>query len=337
MHAVLLTAAGNADVLHFSTEVPLPQLPGPHFMRVRLHAAGLNPVDYKLRQRGGFFPQNLPTVLGCDGAGVVEEIGAAVSRFKPGDAVYFFNGGLGGVEPGNYAQYTVIHEDYAAPKPACLSFIEAAAVPLAFITAWEALIDRAHLTAGQSVLIHAGAGGVGHLAVQLAKIKGAKVVTTVSNVEKAAFVRELGADHCILYRDNDFVAATLDWSHAQGVDVVMDNVGGDVFCASFNAAKIYGQVVTLLEPPCDSTAIKVAKLRNLSLSFELMLTPILQGMHTARLAQTQMLQEAGRLFEQGHLHVKVTQVFPLHQAAHAHRLLEEGHVRGKIVLDIASA
>jgi NADPH:quinone reductase len=335
MKAIWLTAAGEPEVLQFNDNAPLPVLPGAQFMRVRLHAAGLNPVDYKLRARGGFFPQNLPAVLGCDGAGIVEEVGADVRRFKPGDAVYFFNGGLGGTEPGNYAEYTVIHEDYAAAKPASLSFVQAAAVPLVFITAWETLFDRARLQAGQRVLIHAGAGGVGHVAIQLAKLKGAHIATTVSDADKGAFVLELGADHWIDYHRQDFVAETLAWSAGEGADVVMDNVGGEVFCQSFSAAKIYGHVVTLLEPPCDAAALKIAKLRNLSLSFELMLTPILQGMHTARVAQTRMLEEAARLLDSGQLRIEVSHVLPLEQAAHAHQLLEAGHMRGKVVLEIA--
>lgn len=334
MKAVVMHAAGGPEVLQIEKNAALPELPGPEYVRVRLYAAGVNPVDYKLRIKGGFFPDRLPAILGCDGAGIVEQVGSGVTRFRPGDAVYFFNGGLGGPEPGNYAEYTIVHQDYLAVKPASLSFTQAAAVPLVLITAWEALFDRARLQAGQSVLIHAGGGGVGHVAVQLARHYGARVAATVS-AAKAEFVQKLGADLCIDYRSTDFVNAALDWSGGEGVDVVMDNVGGEVFCRSFGAAKIYGCVVTLLEPPCDQNALKTAKLRNLSLSFELMLTPVLQNIHQARVAQTRMLEQAAQLIDAGQLEVVVSRALPLEQAAEAHRLLEAGHTLGKIVLEIA--
>jgi NADPH2:quinone reductase len=333
MKAVLLTAAGGVDTLKIA-EVAIPQLPSPEHLQVKLHAAGINPVDYKMRQRGGFVPDNLPVILGCDGAGVVTAIGTAVTRFKVGDEVYFFNGGIGTTEPGNYAEYTVIHQAYTALKPRNFSMIEAAALPLVWITAWESLVDRAQLQAGQTVLIHAGAGGVGHVAIQLAKSLGAKVAVTVSQAEKAEFAQSLGADHCILYTQTDFVKATLDWTQGHGVDVLYDTVGGDLFCHSFAATRIYGRVVSILEKACDGETIKIAKLRNLSLIFELMLTPMILGLHSARIAQRQMLEEAARRAEAGQLRVKVSHVLPLEHAAEAHRLIEAGHTVGKIVLTV---
>jgi len=333
MKAVLLTAAGGPEVLQV-TEVEVPKLPEPNFIRVRLHAAGINPVDYKLRNKGGFAPDNLPKILGCDGAGVVDIVGEAVTRFKPGDEVYFFNGGLGLDEPGNYAEYTVIHQDYAALKPQNISMAEAAALPLAWITAWEALVDRAQLQAGQTVLISAGAGGVGHLAIQLAKKLGARVAATVSNQEKAKFVRSLGAEHWIDYTQINFVQAILDWTDGLGAEVIFDTVGGDSFCRSIAATRVYGKVVTLLEHPCDASSIKMAKLHNLSLIYELMLTPTLQGMQIARIAQRVMLEEANCMIAANELQVTVSQELPLSQVAKAHRLIEAGHTIGKIVLKI---
>jgi NADPH2:quinone reductase len=277
-------------------------------------------------------PDKLPIILGCDGAGVVDGGGDAETRFKVGDEVYFFNGGIGSDEQGNYAEYSTIHQDYAAIKPKSISMAKAAALPLAWITAWEALVDRAQLQADQTVLIHAGAGGVGHLAVQLAKSLGARVAVTISSQEKADFAKSLDADYCINYIQTDFVQAALDWTSGTGVDVVFDTVGGDIFCRSIEAARIYGKVVTLLEPPCDSGAIKIAKFRNLSLIYELMLTPMLQGMHEARVAQRVMIEEATRLIEANRLQVRVTKALPLAQVAEAHRFVEEGHTMGKIVL-----
>lgn len=334
MRAVLLTAAGGVENLKIQ-KVPIPALPSSEHIQVRLRAAGVNPVDYKMRKRGGFFPDKLPTILGCDGAGVVEKIGNEVTRFKVGDEVYFFNGGIGGPDPGNYAEYTTIHQDYAALKPKNLSFTEAASVPLAWLTAWESLLDRVGLQAQQTVLIHAGAGGVGYLAIQLAKHLGAHVITTVSSQEKINFVNALKADHVINYRDTDFVQATLNLTGGQGVDVVFDTVGGETFCRSFGAAKVYGTVVTLLEDVCSADAIKLAKLRNLSVVYELMLTPMHLKMHEARIAQRKALEEATYLLEMGRLKLAISHVFPLADVAQAHQLIEQGHTIGKIVLSIA--
>jgi NADPH2:quinone reductase len=329
MKAIIATAAGGPEVLQL-TETDMPALPGPEFMRVKLHAAGLNPVDFKMRKRCGLGGQ--PYIPGCDGAGVVESVGSAVTRFRPGDAVYFCNGGIGTAEPGNYAEYTVAHQDVAAHIPSGWSLEQAAGLPLAWITAWESLRDRARLAAGQTVLIHAGAGGVGHLAIQLAASLGARVAVTVSGAEKTEFCRRLGAELCIEYRQQDFVQATLDWTQGRGADVVFDTVGGDTFCRSFGAACVYGQVVTLLEPVCDAEAIKIAKLRNLSLSYELMLTPMILAMPQARAAQGQMLRQATELANAGKLEIQISRTFPLAQAAQAHRLLEQGHIQGKLVL-----
>lgn len=333
MRAILLTAAGGTDVLKMA-DVATPTLPSPQHIRVRLQAAAVNPVDYKMRKRGGFFPDKLPAILGCDGAGTVEAVGDAVTRFKVGDTVYFFNGGVGGPDQGNYAEYTTIHEDYAALKPHNVSMTDAASIPLVWLTAWESLVDRAQLRKQQTVLIHAGVGGVGYVAIQLAKHLGAKVVTTVSGSDKAALAKTLGADYCIDYKQVDFVQATLEWTHGAGVDVVLDTVGGETFCRSFAAAKVYGKVVTLLEDLCSGDAIKLAKLRNLTIGYELMLTPMHLGMHESRIAQRKMLEEATRLIDAGQLQIKVSQVLPLAQVADAHRLIEAGHTIGKIVLEI---
>ncbi len=333
MKAILLTAPGSVDCLKL-TEIPMPKISYPNGVLIRLKAAGINPVDYKMRQRGGFFPDHLPIILGCDGTGYVEAMGENVTRFKVGDEVYFFNGGIGNEESGNYAEYTVVHQDYLAFKPATLSMAEAASLPLAWITAWESLIDRAQLQTHQTVLIHAGAGGVGYLAIQLAKRLGAQVVTTVSDAAKAQFVRELGADQVINYRDTDFVKACLEWTKGQGVDVCFDTVGGDVTCRSLEATRVYGKLVTLLDLSCPDSAFKLARMRNISLIQELMLTPLYLGMSEARIKQRMMLEEANRLFEQQQLRIHVSQIFPLSEFAQAHHLIEQGHVQGKLVLEI---
>ncbi len=326
-----MTAVGGPEFL-VPADVDEPAIRTPTQLMVQLKAAGVNPIDTKLRSRGVFYPDALPAVLGCDGAGVVTGVGTAVSRFRPGDAVWFCNGGLGGAQ-GNYAEYTVVEEAVARPKPAGLDFIQAAAMPLVLITAWEALFDRARLHAGQSVLIHAGAGGVGHVAIQLARHRGARVLTTVGSAENAQWVAALGADEAILYHEQDFVAAVAELTGGRGVDVVLDSVGGETFRDSIRAMAHYGDLVTLLDP---GTGIdwKEARNRNLRIGFELMLTPMLADLPEARTRHGEILDECAALFASGQLRAHVSQVLPLAQAADAHRHLEQGHMQGKLVLAI---
>jgi len=329
MKAVLMTGPGGPEALSVD-QVAEPRLGTDRGLLVRLKAAGVNPVDTKLRSRGTFYPDRLPCILGCDGAGVVEAVGDSVSRFRVGDEVYFCNGGIGG-EPGNYAEYALVDERFAAAKPETLSFAEAAAAPLVLITAWESLYDRARLQAGQTVLVHAGAGGVGHVAIQLAKQAGCRVCTTVSSEEKAAFVRRLGADEVVDYKTTDFADDALAWTGGIGVDVALDTVGGATFVKSFEAVRHYGDLVTLLQPPADSDW-KVARIRNLSISLELMLTPMYDGLTDARTHQAEILEQASRLFDQETLKIQVSHTLPLAEAAQAHRLIEQGGMVGKIVL-----
>lgn len=332
MKAVLMTNTGEPDVLQLR-ELPDPDLYGPSDVLVRVRAAGVNPVDTKVRRAHMYYPGSFPAILGCDGAGVVERVGPSVTRFRPGDEVFYFNNGLGGA-PGNYAQYAVVHEDFLATKPRNLSMAEAAALPLVFITAWESLVDRAGLRPEHSVLIHAGAGGVGHIAIQLAHALGAYVATTVSSDEKAGFVRSLGAGLAINYRESSFVEAALDWTEGVGVRVVLDTVGGRTFCQSFAAARMYGRVVSILSSTCHVDAINVARLRNLTLGYVQMTAPLYLGLQGARKHQTRMLEEARKLAEAGKLKPVVSRIMPLEEAAEAHRLIEEGHAAGKVVLDI---
>lgn len=332
MQAIHMTATGPAAEVLQLVDIPEPGITSPTQIKVRIRAAGINPVDTKLRNKGMLVPDALPAIPGCDGAGTVIETGTAVTRYNPGDNVWFCHGGLGGA-PGNYAEITVLEETAAQPMPAALDFAEAAALPLVLITAWEALFDRAGLAAGQTVLIHAGAGGVGHVAIQLAKAAGAQVATTVSTPEKAAVVRQLGADHVIHYRDTDVTAAVMEWTAGNGVDVVLDTVGGDTFRNSLDAASVYGHVVTLLDPGNDVNW-KNARNRNLSISFTLMLTPMLQDLPAASKHQGEILDHCAKLISDGKLRPLVSMTLPLAEAAQAHRLVEAGHVQGKLVLDI---
>ena len=332
MQAIVMNQPGGPEVLTLRT-LPVPELPSPHHLRVRQYAAGINPVDTKVRANGTFYPDRLPTVLGCDGAGVVEAVGDKVARFKPGDKVYYFQGGIGG-EQGCYAEYNTVHEEYAARIPANLDFTAAAAVPLVLITAWEALYDRTHTQPADHVLIHAAAGGVGHVAVQLARHTLARVAATVGDADKAAFVRALGAERIIEYKKEDFVQAARDWTNGAGVDMILDPVGGETFSKSLTATRVYGQVVTLVQAPFDAEAVKAGRLRNIGIQYEVMLAPQYFGMHAARVHQREILEEGAGLIETGKLKVHVSAVLPLAQAAEAHRLIGAGRTTGKIVLQI---
>jgi len=332
--AILMTAAGNADVLQLR-EVPKPELPSPHHLLVKLAAAGVNPLDTKLRANPVYHPDKLPAILGCDGAGVVEEIGSAVTRFKVGDAVYFCNGGLGGDqgdEPGCYAEYTTLHEEYCAAKPTNLSLEDSAALPLVLLTAWESLVERANLQAGQTILIHAAAGGVGHVAVQLAHHLGANIAATVGSEEQAGLVHGLGAEKIIEYREQDFVQETLNWTEEKGADVVLDTVGGETFLRSLNAVRIGGKLVSILATPLAAADVQLARQRNLSLCYELMLTPQVMKLHDERIRQRKILEQGAQLIEASRLGVLVSHKLPLENAAEAHRLIEQGSMTGKIIL-----
>ncbi len=333
MKAILMTAAGAPDVLQLA-DVNEPTIQTPTEILVRLKAAGVNPIDTKLRSRGTFQPDHLPSILGCDGAGIVEAIGADVTKFKVGDAVYFCNGGLG-AHQGNYAELTTIDEKFAAHKPQSLSFEEAAAAPLVLLTAWEALYDRGRLDASSSpyVLIHAGAGGVGHVAIQLAKLRGAKIATTIGSEAKARFVRGLGADLEIAYKQTDFVEAAIAWTNGAGVSLAFDTVGGKLIEQTFPAVQVYGDIITILEPPAD-ISWKIARTRNLRFSFELMLTPMLLGRNDLQIHQANILTECAQLFDTGKLKIHVSEVFQLADATKAHQLLETGSMTGKLVLTI---
>jgi NADPH2:quinone reductase len=330
MKAILMTSAGNADVLALFN-IDKPELRSPHHMRVKLAAAGVNPLDTKLRSKPVYYPDKLPAILGCDGAGVVEKIGSAVSRFEVGDTVYFNNGGIGD-EPGCYAEYTTLHEDCCAASPANLSLQDSAALPLVLLTAWEALVERANLQAGQTILIHAAAGGVGHIAVQLAHHLNARIAVTVGDDKKAGLAHGLDAEKIILYKKQDFVQEVLHWTDGKGVDVVFDTVGGETFLRSLNAVRVGGKVVSLLATPLAAADVQLARLRNLSLHYEMMLTPQLMKLHDERIRQRQILEQGAQLIEAGKLGVLVSYALPLAEAQQAHHLIEQGGVTGKIIL-----
>ncbi len=330
MKAILMTAVGGSDVLQ-EQDIAEPNLSTATQIKVRLHAAGVNPVDTKIRKGGLFYPNApLPAVLGCDGAGEVIEIGANVSDFKIGDKVWFCNGGLGR-EQGNYAPFTVIESRHASLMPN-VDFQIAAAAPLVLITAWGALFERGNLQAEQTVLIHAGAGGVGHVAIQLAKIAGAKVITTVSSNEKAEFVKSLGADEVIFYHQTDVAAEVNRLTNGRGADLVFDTVGADVFKLSIPCTAHFGRIVTILD--ASNLDLSEARMRNLLIGFELMLTPMLRDLDFERDKHVALLKKCAEFINAGKLKIHVSDVLLLSDAKKAHDLIESGHTMGKVVLAI---
>ena len=330
MKAIVMTGTGDEDVLVLQ-EVPAPAMPEGREVLVKLLAAGINPADLKMRKGGTILPGVDPIILGFDGAGVIEAVGPEVKDFKINQDVYFCAAGLG-ASPGTYCEYILIDERFIALKPEALSFAEAAGAPLVCITAWEALYERAGLSAGKNVLIQAGAGGVGHLAIQMAKHSQANVATTVGSAKSAEFVRSLGADQIINYNQADFVAEVLGWTNGRGVDIAFDTVGGGILTRCFHATKFYGNVVGIVESDWATVDWDEARRRNLTVSFTLMLTPMIDNLPEARQHQAQILKECAQLFDHGKLRLQASQTFPLAQAADAHRQLAKGSSGGKIVL-----
>ena len=330
MKAIVMTQTGPAELLELR-DLPESHIEQPTQIKVRLGAAGVNPVDTKIRRNGLLNPGSLPAVLGCDGTGEVVEIGAAVDQYRVGDRVWFCHGGLGG-EPGNYAEYTVLEQRWAAPMPRSLDFEQAAAGPLVLITAWGMLYDRGRLATGQTVLIHAGAGGVGHVALQLAKLRGARVLTTVGSAGNERLARDFGADEVINYRQEDFAAAVNRLTDGEGADLVAEMIGPEVFARSIECTAHFGDLVTLLDP--GPLPLAEARLRNLRIGFELMLTPQLRHLTAAREHQVRILRQCAGWIDAGQLRLHVSQTFPLSEAAAAHRQIETGHTVGKIVLRI---
>lgn len=330
MRAIQMTAVGEPGVLQMA-QLPEPTITSPTQIKVRLHAAGINPIDTKVRSRGLFYGAEPPAILGCDGAGEVVEVGAQVDLFAPGDRVWFCHGGLGR-EQGNYAEYKVLEQAEAEPMPASLDYIHAAAGPLVLITAWEALFDQTRLQTGETALIHAGAGGVGHVAIQLAKARGAHVLATAGTPESMALCRELGADEVIDYLKEDVIARTRELSGGEGVQVCLESVGPQVFRDSIELMAPYGRLVTLLDPGKDLD-LSQARSKNLQIAFTLMLTPMLMDLPGPRAHQGEILRECAALIDDDRLRLHVSQTFPLEQATAAHEQIASGHTHGKLVLN----
>ncbi len=289
--------------------------PGINDLLVRVHATSVNPVDAKIRRDGAWAGVRPPAVIGYDVAGVVEAAGAGVTAFKPGDEVFYTPEIFG--KPGSYAEYHVVDESIVAAKPPRLSFEEAAALPLAGCTAWDAVVELAGVQPGETVLVHGASGGVGSLAVQMARASGARVVATCRR-ERFELVRALGAEVTIDYRDEDVAAAALRETGRTGVDAAFDFVGGETLARSLGCVRPYGRIVSIVGTTGDLNA---AYIKNITV-------------HFAFLERARYKVEAlRRLCDQARLRPVVDRVLPLEDVAEAHRVLEAGgQVAGKIVL-----
>ncbi|MER6996698.1 NADP-dependent oxidoreductase [Streptomyces sp. NPDC000410] len=315
MRAISPASWGGPEVL---TPVTLARpAPGPTEILVRVHAAGVNPIDWKTRATGGFGMHSDPPVLGYDVSGVVEAVGPGVTLYRPGDEVF----GMPEFprQAGGYAEYVTGPARHFVPKPGSLSHVEAAALPLAGLTAWQSLVETAGLTDGTRLLIHAAAGGVGHLAVQIAAAHGAHVVGTARE-DKHSLLKELGADELIDYTRQDFVEALA----GREVDVVLDSIGGDYGTRSLKVLRDGGTLLTLPSPDDvpPAPAADGSGRRGIRTGFTLV-EPDSTGMRAL-----------ARLAAEGRLRPVVETVLPLERAADAHRLGETGRTRGKIVLTV---
>ena len=308
MKAVRIHEYGGPEVLRYE-EAPRP-VAGAGEVLIRVHAAGVNPVDWKVR--AGFAKDRLkykmPFIPGWDLSGVVEAVGPGVSRLGAGDEVY---SRPDIARDGSYAEYIVVRESEVARKPQSIDHVHAAAVPLAALTAWQALFDGAKLSAGQTVLIHGAAGGVGSFAVQFAKIKGARVIGTASK-KNHEYLRSLGADETIDYNTTRFEDVV------QNVDVVLDTITGETADRSYPVIKKGGVYVSILMPPSQEKAAAHG----------------VRAVHTFVQANGEQLSEIAKLVDSGKLKIPIEKVFPLAEARAAQELNAQGHTRGKIVLRV---
>ena len=319
MKALILNSFGGPESFELC-DVPKP-VPHAGQVLVRVHATSINPLDYQVR-RGDYSDWvPLPAITGHDVSGVVEEVGPGVTTFAPGDEVWYtpqiFEG------PGSYAEYHVAHESIIGKKPSSLSHLEAASLSLVGGTAWEALVVRAALKVGESILVHGGAGGVGHVAIQLAKAMGTKVFTTVREVN-VEFARSMGADVIIDYEKEDYVDAIMRETAGRGVDVVFDTLGGNTLSRSPDALAQMGRVVSIVD---ISQPQNLVQAWGKNASYHFVFTRQNRG----------KLDELSSLVVQGQLRPHVGAVYALADIGLAHARLESRNngVQGKIAIAVA--
>ncbi len=309
MKAIVIHEYGGPEVLKYE-DVPRPE-PKEDEILIRVMAASVNPVDAAIRK--GYLARligdKLPLILGMDAAGVVEKIGTKITKVRAGDPVYAFFTLAG---EGGYAEFVVAKESEVALKPKAVTYDQAAAIGAAGSTAWEALVDRARLSAGQTVLIHGGSGGVGHFAIQIAKARGANVIATASTPNQE-LLKHLGTDVGIDYTKQKFEDVAKD------VDVVLDSVGNDTLTRSYGVVKKGGIIVSIVDEP-DKAALDAHGIRGTTLRAS---------------PKANVLEELAQLIDSKKITPFVSQILPLTEVARAHEQIATRHTRGKIVLKIA--
>ncbi len=322
MKAIMISAYGDTSVLKLIDTGPFMK-PGPGQALVKIHAAGVNFVD--IYQRRGIYPVKLPYIPGLEAAGVVEAVGEKVKELRPGDRVAY-TGHLG-----SYSQYTIIDISRLITLPDGLSFTEGAAFPLQGMTAHYLIHEFRKLEPGNTVLVHAAAGGVGGLLVQWAKHLGALVIGTVGTDQKAAAAREAGADHAIIYTKQDFVSETKRLTGGRGADLILDGVGKSTFAGDLEAVAVRGHVVVYgaASGPAEPIVPNNLMMKSISLS-----GGSLQNFTATR---EELLRRAGDVLsaiKEGWMRLRIDSVLPLAEADKAHRMLEGRQSRGKIVLKV---
>jgi NADPH2:quinone reductase len=322
MKALVVDAAGARAMMHIQ-ELERPE-PKSGEILIRMHAVGLNPVDYKAAD-WGHVAWTYPHILGVDGAGIVEKLGSDVSRFKVGDRVY---GLFDHTRQGTFADYAVALANTMALMPPKISFEEAAAIPCAGWTAYQALYKKLHLTPGQKILIQAGSGGVGSFAIQFAKRQGLKVLTTCSK-ENAPYVRDLGAEYVIDYRTEDLFERVMDYTDGKGVHAVIDTIGGPLINDNFKILCFGGAFVGLVDVPDIATAPMFEKALSMQMQF-------LGGAFTMGNIEAQHeLAEIGsvviKMISEKEIHSPLTEVLPFERIPEGLERLASHRIRGKIV------
>jgi NADPH2:quinone reductase len=326
MRAIVVPEFGGPEILK-PQEMPEPT-PGEHDLLIEVHACGLNPIDFKVRRGALAKGRPMPIILGFDVSGVVRAMGKAVTGFGIGDEVY---AAPVLVRNGSNAEFVSVDARTAALKPKSLNHIHAAALPLVTITAWEALLERARAQRGEAVLIHAGGGGVGHVAIQLAKVHGCRVLTTASREESLELCKQHGADVVINYREADFVERVREETGGRGCPVVFDTVGGETFDRSLDCLAADGRLITCVGTPSEKIPQKLFRL-NATLIFEFMGAPGVYGIRPE--SHGEILGAAAALVDEGKLKPHVSRVLDFNEIAEGHRLLEAGHVTGKLTVRV---